>query len=162
MTVPLDFPFMAMTFRMLTWRISAMSPSSGMYTFRNGSLSTVSLKNRETARKGCRMYENILKVCVFNTAPWSPESNSDEPLRCDNAELSEIFRNTRQRGELNIPRCRRTTGQRSFTYRGASSGIIWETMLHLQNLSKVLGKELLTYFFLIIVYEFVNTVEFRK
>ena len=28
-------------------------------------------------------------------------------------------RNTRQCGQLNIPRCRRTTGQRSFTYRGA-------------------------------------------
>ena len=28
-------------------------------------------------------------------------------------------RNTRQRDQLNIPRCRRTTGQRSFAYRGA-------------------------------------------
>ena len=34
-------------------------------------------------------------------------------------------RNTRQRDQLNIPRCRLTTGQRSFTYRGAK---LWNNL----------------------------------
>ena len=34
-------------------------------------------------------------------------------------------RNTRQRDQLNIPRCRRATGQRSFTYRGAK---LWNNL----------------------------------
>ena len=33
--------------------------------------------------------------------------------------------NTRQRDQLNIPRCRLTTGQRSFTYRGAK---LWNNL----------------------------------
>ena len=49
-------------------------------------------------------------------------------------------RNARQRDQLNIPRCRLTTGQRSFTYRGAKL---------LVKSSKFLGKKLSTYFSLI-------------
>ena len=34
-------------------------------------------------------------------------------------------RNTRQHNQLNIPRCRLTTGQQSFTYRGAK---LWNNL----------------------------------
>ena len=58
-------------------------------------------------------------------------------------------RNTRQCGQLYLPRCRTTTGQQSFTYRSAK---LWNNLrdgVNLQTLLTFLGKDLLTFFFLI-------------
>ena len=57
--------------------------------------------------------------------------------------------NTRQRDQLNIPRCRLTTGQRSFTYSGAE---LWNKLrdnVKSSDSAKVFRKKLSTYFSLI-------------
>ena len=54
-------------------------------------------------------------------------------------------RNTRQRDQLNIPRCRLTTGQRSFTYHGAK---LWNNLrdnVKSSDSVKVFRKKLSTY-----------------
>ena len=60
---------------------------SGMYILGGGSLSTISLKNLETVRKGWCICGNIANVFIvmccqltsrFTTLTWSPEPKSDD------------------------------------------------------------------------------------
>ena len=55
--------------------------SSGMYTFGSGCLSTVSLKNRETALKGCLIKGDIARVCLMISSRMSSFSTPIEPSK---------------------------------------------------------------------------------